>query len=102
LYFAGVGEGIEVDYVKARKWIVQAAKKGIPDAVHRLGTLLYHGLGVRADLKAAGRCFTAAAECERLWDSEIATNSNLKPILEKLDFLWSSTSELQTQHIDEV
>lgn len=56
------GEGVELDYVEASHWIMQAAEAGLVLGQRALAWLYSNGLGVEANDAAAVRWYLAAAE----------------------------------------
>jgi TPR repeat protein len=55
-------QGIERDFVKARRWFEASAAQGYSPAQFRLGDLYRHGKGVEKNLDEAVRLFRLAAE----------------------------------------
>ena len=47
------GNGVEINYKKAMKWLKKAANQGNAVAMHNLGVLYYHGLGTSVDMPKA-------------------------------------------------
>lgn len=60
LYFAG-GKGVLQDYRQAYHWFSEAAKQGNIGAEVFLGVMLYDGLGVEKDVRAAMKHWRVAA-----------------------------------------
>ncbi|MCB1734217.1 MAG: sel1 repeat family protein [Gammaproteobacteria bacterium] len=56
------GEGVQLDYVEASRWIRQAAEAGLALAQRTLAWLYSNGLGVEADDGKAVHWYLAAAE----------------------------------------
>lgn len=56
------GEGVDLDYVEASRWISQAADAGLVLGQRALAWLYSNGLGVEPDDSAAVRWYLAAAE----------------------------------------
>lgn len=56
------GEGVQLDYVEASRWIKQAAEAGLALAQRTLAWLYSNGLGVEADDAKAVHWYLAAAE----------------------------------------
>lgn len=57
-----LGNGVEKDYIKARKFLEKAAKKGHAKAHFFIGLLYFNGHGVEQDLDQANRWFKMADE----------------------------------------
>jgi TPR repeat protein len=55
------GDGVELDYQEAFRWLSAAAAQGASRAVLNLGYMYAEGLGIPQDVREAVRLFTAVA-----------------------------------------
>ncbi|MGZ5088809.1 MAG: tetratricopeptide repeat protein [Usitatibacter sp.] len=56
------GKPIPVDHERAKHWLEEAARSGLPSALHLLGTMLEEGLGVAPDIERAMRLYEKGAD----------------------------------------
>lgn len=60
LYISGA-DGLKVDYVRAAKWLEEAAFRDVANAQYNLGVLYHQGLGVSKDIPHAMALYRVAA-----------------------------------------
>lgn len=56
------GNGVEQDYIQAKKWLEKSAEQGVAGAQYNLGTMYSNGLGVRQDKNKAFEWYKKSAE----------------------------------------
>jgi hypothetical protein len=56
------GDGVELDYVEARRWALAAAERGIASSMTRLGMIFHNALGVDRDPVHAALWWQRGAE----------------------------------------